>query len=111
MTTDKATSQPRLWPGKVPNCDSTAMHGASLRVVQYLTCNCVHIQTCHAAVCAVIGTKTDAELRETFATLDKVDIGLFQNSKTVDLMTHAIKKGHLQVCGQPLGSQAARRPY
>jgi hypothetical protein len=52
----------------------------------------------------VIGTKTDAELRQTFDTLDKVDIGLFQNSKTVDLMTYALRMGHLQVCGR---SQAA----
>ncbi len=33
---------------------------------------------CHA-VCAVIGTRTDLELRRTFANLDKFDIGFFQN--------------------------------
>lgn len=30
-------------------------------------------------MCAVVGTRTDYELRETFDKLDKFDIGFFQN--------------------------------
>jgi len=47
-------------------------------------------------VCAIVGTRTDYELRETFSKLDRFDISFFQNSRAVDLVRHMLDKGHLQ---------------
>mmetsp|Transcript_39015 Transcript_39015/g.86806 ORF Transcript_39015/g.86806 Transcript_39015/m.86806 type:complete len:863 (-) Transcript_39015:1327-3915(-) len=46
-------------------------------------------------VSAIIGTRTDMELRELFSKLDQFDIGFFNNSRAVELLHHLINKGSL----------------
>lgn len=52
-----------------------------------------------AAVCGIIGSRTDAELRDLFGRLDTFDVGFFSNSRAVELVQHLINKGSLQVGG------------
>lgn len=47
-------------------------------------------------VCAVLGTRTDGELRTLFANLKGFDIGFFQNSTAMDLARHMVSNGHMQ---------------
>lgn len=47
-------------------------------------------------VAAIIATRTDEELKDTFSKLDQFDIGFFKNSKAVDLAFHLINRGTLQ---------------
>ncbi len=51
------------------------------------------------AVCGIIGSRTDAELRDLFGRLDTFDVGFFSNSRAVELVQHLINKGSLQVGG------------
>ncbi|KAG2494204.1 hypothetical protein HYH03_007562 [Edaphochlamys debaryana] len=47
-------------------------------------------------VSAIIGTRTDAELRDLFSRVDEFDVFFFSNSRAVELVQHLINKGSLQ---------------
>ena len=54
------------------------------------------IGKCWRAVCAIIATRDDTELAETFADMSSVDLSFFSNSTTVQLLKHMVSNGALQ---------------
>ena len=46
-------------------------------------------------VASIVATRTDEELRETFAKLESFDIGFFNNSRAVELVHHFLARGAL----------------
>eukprot|EP00955_Chlamydomonas_euryale_P042509 352337-Chlamydomonas_euryale.AAC.1 len=50
-----------------------------------------------AIVCAIVATRTEAELKELFDHILNFEFEFFSNSRTLQLLVHVIKEGTIQV--------------
>lgn len=47
-------------------------------------------------VSGIVGTHTDDELRDLFASIEDIDVSFFSNSTIRQFLAHLLMKGHLQ---------------